>query len=228
MNRQWAKGRGARLKAAVPQSHPGRRSRATKSSRLAVVAVLGIVAAATAGSAYGQVKNADSAAARMQKIEDRQAIEQLLMGDYPRALDSNDWAAYASLFAKDGTLIMNGTTKRTGPAAIQELFSSFRPPAPAASEAPSPCPLPAGVHRFMHVVTNLSLQINGDTATDQAYWETITTRDCKSVVAGAGHYEDVLKREDGKWKFFKREIFDELPPRTTPAPAAAAPTAPKP
>jgi len=38
----------------------------------------------------------------------------------------------------------------------------------------------------------------------------------------------VLKREDGHWRFFKREIFDDLPPRTTPAPVAAAPSTPKP
>src|SRR3984957_5531518 len=176
------------------------------------------------GSALAQTKSVDSAASRLQKVEDRQAIEQLLMGDYPRALDSNDWAAYAALFAKDGTLIMGGgATKLTGPTSIREYFSSRPPPGAAASAVPSPCPVPAGGHRSEHVVTNLTLQINGDTAIDQAYWQTIVTRDCKSVVAGAGHYEDVLKREDGRWKFAKREIFDDLPPRTT-SPAAAAPT----
>jgi hypothetical protein len=174
------------------------------------------------GGAFGQTKNADSMAARLQKVEDRQAIEQLLMGDYPRALDSNDWAAYAALFAKDGTLIMNGgSTKRTGPAAIQEFFSARPTPGAAAPAASSPCPVPPGGHRSEHVVTNLTLQLNGDMATDQAYWQTIVTRDCKSVVAGAGHYEDVLKREDGRWKFFKREIIDDIPPRSTPAPGAA-------
>jgi 3-phenylpropionate/cinnamic acid dioxygenase small subunit len=175
------------------------------------------------GGAFGQTKSADSMAARLQKVEDRQAIEQLLMGDYPRALDSNDWAAYAALFAKDGTLIMGGgSTKRTGPAAIQEYFSARPAPAPPASAAPSPCPVPPGGHRSEHVVTNLTLQLNGDMATDQAYWQTIVTRDCKSVVAGAGHYEDVLKREDGRWKFFKREIIDDIPPRSVPAPAATS------
>jgi hypothetical protein len=83
----------------------------------AAIAALSVI---TIGGAFGQTNSADSAAARLQKIEDRQAIEQLLMGDYPRALDSGDWAAYAALFAKDGTLIMGGgATKRTGPAAIQ-------------------------------------------------------------------------------------------------------------
>jgi 3-phenylpropionate/cinnamic acid dioxygenase small subunit len=170
------------------------------------------------GGAFGQTGSADSMAARLQKVEDRQAIEQLLMGDYPRALDSNDWAAYAAMFAKDGTLIMNGgSTRRSGPAAIQEFFSA-RPTPPGAPAAPSTCPVPPGGHRSEHVVTNLTLQLNGDMATDQAYWQTIVTRDCKSVVAGAGHYEDVLKREDGHWKFFKREIVDDIPPRSTPAP----------
>src|SRR5580658_6311799 len=189
-------------------------------SRFVALAVLSF---AVAGGAFGQTKSADSAAARLQKIEDRQAIEQLLMGDYPRALDSGDWAAYAALFAKDGTLIMGGgSTKRTGPAAIQEFFSARPTPAPAASETPSACPVPTAGHRTEHVVNNLTLQINGDMATDQAYWQTIVTRDCKSVVAGAGHYEDILKREDGHWKFFKREIIDDIPPRTTPAPGASA------
>jgi hypothetical protein len=181
-----------------------------------------ILCAASGG--LGQGKK-DDAAARMKMIEDRQEIEQLLMGDYPRALDSANWPVYGSFFAKNGELIMQGgATKRTGPAAITEFFTKL----PAAGgqavpTAPSPCPVPMGTPRTMHVVTNLSLHIDGDTATDQAYWETIATRDCKSVVAGAGHYEDVLTREDGKWKFAKREIFDDLPPRTT-TPATAAPT----
>jgi 3-phenylpropionate/cinnamic acid dioxygenase small subunit len=201
--------------------------------RLARLRVLWISAApilsiVAAGSAFGQAKGDDSAA-RLRKVEDRLAIEQLLMGDYPRALDSANWEAYGALFAKDGELVMQGgATKRTGAAAITEFFTKL--PAfggQAAPTTPSACPVPPGTPRTMHVVTNLSLHLDGDTATDQAYWETIATRDCKSVVAGAGHYEDVLKREDGKWRFAKREIFDDLPPRTTPAPAAAAPAAPK-
>jgi hypothetical protein len=191
--------------------------------RTVLFAGMAIFVFGMAGRAHGQNKN--DAAARMQSIADRQEIEQLLMGDYPRALDSANWVVYGSFFAQDGELIMQGgAIRRTGPAAITEFFTK----APAAGgqavpTAPSACPVPKGTPRTMHVVTNLSLHIDKDTATDQAYWETIATRDCKSVVAGAGHYEDVLKREDGKWKFAKREIFDDLPPRTM-TPAAAAPT----
>ena len=60
------------------------------------VAILSVV---MIGSAFAPTKSAESVTARLQKVEDRLAIEQLLMGDYPRALDSNDWAAYAALFA---------------------------------------------------------------------------------------------------------------------------------
>jgi len=169
-----------------------------------------------ASATWAQGKK-DDVAARVKMIADRQEIEQLLMGDYPRALDSANWVTYGSFFAKDGELIMQGgAIRRTGPAAITEFFT--KSPAAggqAASAEASPCPVQPGTPRTMHVVTNLSLHIDGDTATDQAYWETIATRDCKSVVAGAGHYEDLLKREDGKWKFAKREIFDDLPPRMT-------------
>lgn len=191
--------------------------------RTVLFAGMAIFVLGMAGRAHGQSKN--DAAARMQSIADRQEIEQLLMGDYPRALDSANWVVYGSFFAKDGELIMQGgAIRRTGPAAITEFFTK----APAAGgqavpTTPSACPVPKGTPRTMHVVTNLSLHVDKDTATDQAYWETIATRDCNSVVAGAGHYEDVLKREDGQWKFAKREIFDDLPPRTT-TPAAAAPT----
>jgi hypothetical protein len=76
-----------------------RRHVMTRTGGLAALAALSMI---TIDSSFG----ADSTAARLQKIEDRQAIEQLLMGDYPRALDSGDWAAYAALFAKDGTLVM--------------------------------------------------------------------------------------------------------------------------
>jgi len=182
-----------------------------RTGKLAAIAFLGFAATL---SAFGQSATADSVQTRLRKVEDRQAIEQLLMGDYPRALDAANWAAYAALFTKDGTLIMNGgSVKKTGPAEIQAYFSNLRLPGSSNSDASSQCPATPGGHRFMHVVTNLTVQIDGDMATDQAYWETIVTRDCKSVVGGAGHYEDVLKREDGHWRFFKREIFDDLPPR---------------
>ena len=181
--------------------------------------LLAVIFSLAASGVFGQSKDADSTAARLRKIEDRQAIEQLLMGDYPRALDASDWTAYAALFTKDGVLIMDGgKTKVQGPEAIKSYLASRQlSPIPA----DSPCP-PAPGRRNAHVVNNLTLQLDGDTATGQAYWQTIGTRECKAVILGAGYSEDIYKREDGRWKFSQRAIFNQIPPPTKPAPASSS------
>jgi hypothetical protein len=154
----------------------------------------------------------DDLAARIQRIEDRQAIEQLMVGDYPRALDSANWKAYASFFATDGELIVNGTSIK-GPAAIEAYFNRPRPARAGAPANPEP-------RVGKHVVTNLTIQITGDRAVAQGYWQTVMSRASSTTIAGAGHYEDVLKKENGTWKFLRRAILTEPPS----APPAAAPS----
>lgn len=160
----------------------------------------------------GALAKDDDLAARIQRIEDRQAIEQLMVGDYPRALDSSNWKVYASLFATDGELLVNGTSIK-GPAAIEAYFNRPRPARAGAPPNPEP-------RVGKHVVTNLTIQITGDRATAQGYWQTVMSRASGTTIAGAGHYEDVLKRENGSWKFLKRAIITE----PAPAPAAAPST----
>ena len=146
----------------------------------------------------------DDLAGRIQRIEDRQAIEQLMVGDYPRALDSSNWKVYASFFASDGELIVNGTSIK-GPAAIEAYFNRPRPARAGAPANPEP-------RVGKHVVTNLMIQISGDRATAQGYWQTVMSRASGTTIAGAGHYEDVLKKENGTWKVLKRAIINDTPP----------------
>jgi len=175
-----------------------------------LLACLGL--AMVVGGAALSAKDDDSLAARIQRIEDRQAIEQLMVGDYPRALDSSNWKVYASFFASDGELIVNGTNIK-GPAAIEAYFNRPRPARAGAPANPEP-------RVGKHVVTNLTIQITGDRATAQGYWQTVMSRPSGTTIAGAGHYEDVLKKENGAWKFLKRAIITE----PAPAPPAAAPS----
>jgi 3-phenylpropionate/cinnamic acid dioxygenase small subunit len=175
----------------------------------------------------------DSIEQRLQRIEDRMAIEQLIVGEYPRALDSANWKAYAATFAADGELVQ-GTEVVKGPAAIEANFSSPRAARPASTCPPPPANATgaAAVQRTdsrpinKHVISNLWIkELSGDRAVATAYWETISTRCGQSTVAGAGHYEDVLKRENGKWKFARREIVN--PARAgNPASAASGSTPP--
>jgi hypothetical protein len=168
---------------------------------------------------------ADSTATSLQAIGERQAIEQLLTGDYPRALDQRRWADYAALFTSDAKLTFAGRTLE-GPAAIEKFFVNFTSPS---SAVPPPRP---GEIRTLHIVSNLSFKIAGDSAVGSAYWQTIGLSDGHPAVLSAGHYEDVLKKVGGQWKFAKRVIASDLasppasPPANTPAPTGSAP-APK-
>jgi 3-phenylpropionate/cinnamic acid dioxygenase small subunit len=170
--------------------------------KIMTLAVLGTVSPSFA---------ADTLEARLAASEDRAAIEKLVTGDYPRALDHRKWADYAALFTSDGALTMRDKTV-TGPAEIEKYFINFRSPSSGSRPPPQPDEI-----RTLHIVTNLSFTITGDTAVGGAYWQTIGVTDGRTSVLSAGHYEDVLKKQGGKWKFAKRVIVSDL------APPAAAP-----
>jgi 3-phenylpropionate/cinnamic acid dioxygenase small subunit len=184
--------------------------------------------------------------ARLQRTEDLMAIEHLMVGIYPKALDTRDWKTYASLFTEDGELIQ-GTNVIKGPAAIEERFSNPPPrqrpaaadAAPAAGQAAAAAPATGGAAPSgeqaaaprprpitKHVVTNLDIKLDGDRATATGYWQTISTRQNGTVVAGAGHYVDELVKVNGEWKFKKREIVNPSRPAAAgDAPAATPPEA---
>ena len=147
----------------------------------------------------------DSLAKRIQAIEDRIAIEELIMGVYPRALDSANWKLYASLFAKEGELVQGDQIVK-GPAAIEAQFTGPTPAAPPQQEG-------AGQELRInkHVISNLTITFESETrASASAYWETVITRGRTTTIAGAGHYNDLLVKEAGAWKFLSREIVNPL------------------
>ena len=128
-----------------------------KAPRVRVAAVL---AASVALSACASVDMEQ----RLQKLEDRAAIEQVIFGEYPRALDGRDWKAYAATFARDGVLVQ-GTQETKGPAAIEEQFSrprTPRPPAAGAAPAAGTAPAAAAAPReapiaSKHVISNFKM-----------------------------------------------------------------------
>jgi ketosteroid isomerase-like protein len=133
------------------------------------------------------------------RLLDRQAIEQLLAGDYPHALDTRNFDAYAALFTEDGELTLQGNTAK-GRAAIKEFVSA----------------LPAEP-RVIHPITNLSYTIDGESATGGAYWQDVGLVNGAPGVLIAGRYEDTLRKVNGDWRIAKRSIVIEFaPPGTAP------------
>ena len=132
-------------------------------------------------------------------LMDRQAIDQLLAGDYPHALDTHNWDAYVDLFTADGELSLAGQAA-TGRQGIKDFVGAL-PTEP----------------RVIHVISNLSYTVEDDSATGSAYWQGIGMVGNNVGVLAAGHYEDTLSKVNGTWKIAKRAIVIEFVP-----PAAAA------
>ncbi len=145
--------------------------------------------------------SADTVEERLRQLEDREQIHDLL-AEYVRCLDARDHATYAQLFAKDGELTFaQGHAK--GPEAIRALMEEGErrtDPNRAAAMAGS-----------VHLLTDLSIQLKGDEATAHSRWTLIVhAGESRPVVSASGHYSDALIRENGNWKFKRREIVADL------------------
>jgi hypothetical protein len=135
-------------------------------------------------------QNDASIAARLQRLEDIEEIRTLLV-DYGRHLDSRDLVAYSRLFAKDGEWV-GGFGSAKSPAGILEFMQKN---------------LGTGPNRngSYHIMSNFEIEVKGDTATARSRWTFVVPgADGKPAISQAGRYEDVLIREDGRWKFKKR------------------------
>jgi ketosteroid isomerase-like protein len=148
-----------------------------------------VLAAALAAGCQPAAQGPDPNVAR---LVDQQAIEQLIAGTYPNALDTRDFDTYAALYTEDGELSLQGNTVK-GRAAIKAFVAA----------------LPAEP-RVIHPITNVSYTIAGDTATGGAYWQDIGLVNGLPGVVIAGRYEDTLRKVNGQWQIAKRSIVIEF------------------
>lgn len=140
----------------------------------------------------------DTVAARLQRVEDREEIQQLLL-DYGRHLDNRDFAAYGQLFAKDGEWVGGFGTAGPGPAGIQAFMVKAMGTAPNTA-------------KNYHLLSNFVITVNGDTATAWSRWAFVVPGDRGAAIAQAGRYDDTLVRENGRWKFRRRVASNDTPP----------------
>ena len=172
------------------------RTSRTRSLRNLVIACA--VLGATGGSALAQSAGPTGPIeARLQRLEDREQIAQLLV-DYGRHLDSRELAAYAALFAEDGEWVGGfGTVKGRGN--IQAFMEKS---------------LGTGPNRggSYHVMSNFVITVNGDTATAWSRWTFIVPGERGAAVSQAGRYDDTFVREKGVWKFQRRVASNDTAP----------------
>lgn len=171
-------------------------------SALSVAALLAAGALVTPIPGNSQQKD-QSLTAKVQRLEDEEEIRNVLVS-YGRTLDAHDFGAYSRLFSKEGEWV-GGFGSVKGPAAI-EAFMTKNIGTPGK---------PSGTY---HVLTNFLIDVRGDTATAWSRWAYVTPGpDKKPAMAQGGHYEDTLIRENGLWKFSRREAFVDIPHADAPA-----------
>lgn len=131
----------------------------------------------------------ESLAARIQVLEDKEAIRTLLL-NYGRYLDARDWEAYARLFATDGGTWNGGMGVARGYDAILQMMTSTIGEANTGATG-------SGLSN-LHLLGNEFIHVNGDTATALSKWVFVmTAADGGPDMVYVGHYEDDLVRENG-------------------------------
>lgn len=168
--------------------------------RSLLVSVASLLALGALATPIASADDLASLAARVQVLEDREAIRALILA-YGQAHDHRDYRTFASLFAREGEWI-GGLGSAKGPEAIFALLD----------EAIGHNPLPDGSGTF-HVMTNDQIVIDGDRASATTKWLYITPADDDTPkLTYLGHYDDQFIRENGEWKFLRRQSFSDISP----------------
>jgi hypothetical protein len=179
-----------------------------KLNTAAIVAILGLAISTPPALVWAAQHREEMPMYAPTYAQDRAEIEDL-MSRYLYAFDWQDAEAYAATFAKDGVLEFAGGTER----GHEELKTVMRDMA-VREKAKAEASFPPRRHRVRHYVTNLVLEVDGDTARSTSYWWEFNNdaRAGRPYLGTYGHYEDELVRVDGRWLFARRKIYNEENP----------------
>lgn len=113
-----------------------------------------------------------------------------LNATYNFAMDDGDPDAWAGCFTKNGAFnaLMEGQ-KPVGTEALKAFVGVCR----------------ANFGQMYHLTTNEIITIDGDKATQKCYLQFFVKKD--GLLEGyICVYDDLIEREDGKWKFARRDV----------------------
>lgn len=160
-----------------------------------------------AGLSAQTPRGADAANARVQALEDREAIR-TLWAEYGRTLDARDFTSFAQLFARDAEFVGGPGS----PAKGREAIGAFLEKAIGTN-------YPNSKGRNFHLYFNETIDLRGDKGTGLSKGGFVMASDdnTEADFLLLATYRDEFVREDGRWKFQRREVVGEIPvPRATP------------
>jgi ketosteroid isomerase-like protein len=126
-------------------------------------------------------------------VDDEAAITALLH-EYARRLDDGDLDRVAALFARAEVRSTRDDHVRRGAAEVRTLYDPV-------------ILYDDGTPRTLHQLTNVSVDIAGDTATARTYFTVLQVTGQGLHPILAGEYRDRFARTGGVWHFTER-IFD--------------------
>jgi len=137
---------------------------------------------------------------RIQRLEDRESARKLLI-DYGRIFDKHDLVEYSKLFAKDGVW-QGGVGSVKGPDRILNMLNTMFSKIP-----------PDSYKNSFHIMSSFDIDTSdpGSITTWSRWTYFVDAPNGGPTADRSGHYEDVLEKEDGRWKFKLRNVFTELP-----------------
>lgn len=145
-------------------------------------------------------ENADNIESRLQALEDREAIRELLI-DYGRTLDARDFKSFSELFAREVGEWNGGMGIARGTEAIRKLMEETIGNNTGGINSPN-----------FHIFSNETIDVKGDRATAISKWVFVVQGDDgRPQWVYLGHYNDTLIREDGRWKFLLRKVSSDIP-----------------
>ena len=150
---------------------------------------------------FAQAGTADADAARLQRLEAREQIEELFTA-YGATLDRRDFAAFGRLFSEDAVYGGGPGEPTHGRAAIQAQLEK------TISSNPSHLPMPD-----FHLYFNPAIQVDGDHATAQSKGAyvipNLQTHGAEIIFLVS--YEDTFVRRNGHWLFQQRMLHAGIP-----------------
>lgn len=170
-------------------------------ARIGLCCLCTIVVAGSLVEVSAQTGSPAALAARVQTLEDRDAIRALLVA-YATTLDNRDFAGFEELWAKDAEFFGGAGNIAKGAAAIRDLLRGLLGKNGA-----------SGPGRDFHLVMNQTVDVSGDTATgfSRGTWVSTNAENRLQVTIIANYYDQFV-REGGRWKF-KRHQIGGAPPK---------------
>jgi uncharacterized protein (TIGR02246 family) len=167
-------------------------------------AIIGLAAASLALGGCDQMNVAAGDGAG--ELADRIAIEDLLTEYYSHFGGSND-EDFAQYYTEDAVFDVNGRVA-TGREAIVGIYEGLADPGTEEGAAAA-APPPPSDDVFHMLLSNVQVDVEGDTATVKLYWTGILNTDPfgPPTLQEHGREYDLLVKQDGKWLIKHRVVI---------------------